>query len=81
MYRRHVLSNAALPALSIIGLPVGALLGGAVVAEAVFGYPGLGKLLVVIAQGAALVIATASVVVDVLTELSSALLDPGLRAR
>ncbi len=89
MYRRHVLPNAALPVMSVVGLQVGALLGGAVVAEVVYSYPGVGKLLVdtvfrrdyPVVQGAALVIATAYVVVNVLTETSYTLLDPRLRAR
>ncbi len=89
MYRRHVLPNAALPVMSVVGLQFGALLGGAVVAEVVFSYPGVGKLLVdtvfrrdyPVVQGAALVIATAYVLVNVLTETSYTLLDPRLRAR
>ena len=41
---RHALRNALLPVLSIIGLRFGALLGGAVLAETIFGWPGLGQL-------------------------------------
>ncbi len=42
--RRHVLRNAALPVLTMAGVQVGALLGGAVVVETVFAWPGLGLL-------------------------------------
>ena len=42
--RRHALKNAALPTLGFVGVQVGFLLGGAVVVEAVFAYPGAGRL-------------------------------------
>ena len=41
---RHVLRNALLPVVTVLGLQFGALLGGAVVVETVFGWPGLGRL-------------------------------------
>lgn len=41
---RHALRNAALPVVTVIGLQVGALLGGAVITEEVFAYPGMGRL-------------------------------------
>lgn len=89
IWRHHVLRNAALPITTVVGLQLGALLGGAVVSEVVFSYPGVGKLLIdtisrrdyPVIQGAALVIATAYVLANVLTDASYALLDPRLRRR
>ena len=43
---RHALKNAAIPTITVIGLQMGWLLGGAVISEAVFGYPGMGRLAV-----------------------------------
>jgi ABC-type dipeptide/oligopeptide/nickel transport system permease component len=43
---RHALKNAALPVITVVGLQVGALLGGAVITEEVFAYPGMGRLAV-----------------------------------
>lgn len=89
IWRHHVLRNAALPITTIVGLQFGALLGGAVVSEVVFSYPGVGKLLVdtiarrdyPIVEGACIVIATCYVVANVLTDASYALLDPRLRSK
>ena len=44
--RRHVLKNAAIPIITVFGLDAGALLGGAVVAETIFAWPGMGRYLV-----------------------------------
>lgn len=87
LYRHHVLRNAALPVTTIIGLQAGTLLGGAVVSEIVFSYPGVGKLLVdtigrrdyPVVEGAALIIALCYVLANVLTDASYAVLDPRLR--
>src|SRR5262249_29425210 len=43
---RHALRNAAIPVLTVIGLQIGALLGGAVITESIFAWPGMGKLIV-----------------------------------
>lgn len=43
---RHALKNAAIPVVTVIGLQIGTLLGGAVIAEVVFAYPGIGRLMV-----------------------------------
>src|SRR5260370_36395999 len=43
MYK-HVLANAILPMVAVLGVQVGSLLGGAVIVEVVFGWPGLGRL-------------------------------------
>jgi peptide/nickel transport system permease protein len=83
----EVFRNASLPIVTILGLQFGSLLGGAVVTEVVFAYPGVGRLLVdtitqrdyPVVQGAALVVATLYVVVNVLTDASYSVLDPRLR--
>lgn len=80
----HALRNAALPIVTTLGLQLGALLGGAVVTETVFGWPGLGQLAVEsihrrdypVVQGAVLLIALSYVLVNVLTDLLYARLDP-----
>lgn len=87
VFVRHVLRNASLGILTIIGVQFGAMLGGSVVAEVTFGYPGIGKMLVdavvqrdyAAAQGAALAIATLYILVNLLTDLSYRAADPRLR--
>ena len=46
MVLRHALRNAAIPVLTVLGLQIGTLLGGAVITESVFAWPGMGKLVV-----------------------------------
>ena len=83
----EIFRNASLPIVTILGLQIAGLLGGAVVTEAVFSYPGVGRLVVStiaardypVVQGAALVIALIYVLINVLTDTSYALLDPRLR--
>jgi peptide/nickel transport system permease protein len=85
----HIARNASIPVVTIVGLLVGTLLGGAVVTEVVFAYPGIGQLLVQsilqrdfpVAQGAAVVIALTYVVVNTMTDLSYVFLDPRTRTR
>jgi peptide/nickel transport system permease protein len=84
---KHGLRNAMLPLVTIIGLQFGALLGGAVLTESVFGLPGVGKFLVdsifardyPVVQGFTLVIAFIFVVVNLLVDISYAYLDPRVR--
>jgi peptide/nickel transport system permease protein len=81
---RHALRNAFIPILTLLGLQSGQLMGGAVLTETVFAWPGLGRLMVkaifardyVLLQGAVLVFALAFVVVNLLVDLSYGLLDP-----
>jgi ABC-type dipeptide/oligopeptide/nickel transport system permease component len=81
---RHALRNAFIPILTLIGLQSGQLMGGAVLTETVFAWPGLGRLMVkaifardyVLLQGAVLVFALAFVVINLLVDLSYGLLDP-----
>ncbi|MFY1698536.1 MULTISPECIES: ABC transporter permease [unclassified Solwaraspora] len=85
--RRHVLRNAGLPIVTVLGLQFGSLLGGSVITETVFSYPGVGNLLVSsvlqrdypVVQGAALAIALLFVLVNAAVDLFYLVLDPRLR--
>ena len=85
--REHALRNALLPVVTIIGLQLGALLGGAVLTETVFGLAGLGRTLFeaitsrdyAIIQGFTIFVAAAYVVINLLVDLSYAYLDPRIR--
>ncbi len=81
---RHALRNAMIPVISVIGLQFGQLLGGSVLTETVFSWPGLGRLTVrgifardfVLVQGAVLTFAMAFVFINLLIDLSYAYIDP-----
>ena len=81
---RHALRNALIPIITLVGLQSGQLMGGAVLTETVFAWPGLGRLMVkaifardyVLLQGAVLLFALAFVIVNLLVDLSYGLLDP-----
>lgn len=85
--RRHALRNALLPVVTIIGLQLGALLGGAVLTETIFSLAGIGTALFdaidtrdfPIVQGFTLFIASTYVVVNLLVDLSYGYLDPRVR--
>ncbi|WP_029407640.1 nickel ABC transporter permease [Thiomicrorhabdus sp. Milos-T2] len=87
VYGKHALLNALLPVVTILGLQLGTLLGGAVITEVVFDWPGLGQLLVEsiqrrdypVVQGCILVISVAYITVNGLTELVYAWIDPRIR--
>lgn len=84
---QHALKNAFIPVVTVIGLNVGSLLGGAILTETIFAWPGVGRLVVdaifardyPIVQGTVLVIALLFVVVNLLVDLSYAYLDPRIR--
>jgi ABC-type dipeptide/oligopeptide/nickel transport system permease component len=84
---RHGLKNALIPTITVIGLQVGALLSGAVLAETVFARQGLGRLTVTailrkdfpLVQGCVLVAAFCYVIVNLLVDLSYAWFDPRVR--
>jgi len=84
---RHALRNALIPIVTLVGLQVGFLLGGAVVTETIFAWPGVGRLAVgaiissdfTLAQGAILVLAISFIVVNLLVDLTYAFLDPRIR--
>jgi ABC-type dipeptide/oligopeptide/nickel transport system permease component len=81
---KHALRNAAIPILTLVGLQAGQLMGGAVLTETVFAWPGLGRLMVkaifardyVLLQGAVLIFAMAFVVINLVVDLSYGMLDP-----
>ncbi len=85
--RYHALRNSLLPVVTIIGLQMGLLLGGAVLTETVFNLSGVGRALFdaitgrdyAIVQGFTVVIASGYVVVNLLVDLSYAYLDPTIR--
>lgn len=84
---RHALRNTLIPVVTILGLNFGALLGGAVVTETVFAINGIGRLTVdailardyAVVQGCVVLIAVIFVLVNLLVDLSYALLNPQLR--
>ncbi|MFN8460107.1 MAG: nickel ABC transporter permease [Anaerolineae bacterium] len=86
---RHALKNALLPIVTVLGLQTGALLGGAVVTETVFAWPGVGQLAVnaiasrdyPVVQGVVLVSALIFVVINLIIDLLYSVLDPRIRYR
>lgn len=84
---RHALRNALLPIISIIGLRFGALLGGAVLTESIFGWPGLGQLTITaisqrdipLVQGVVLTFAMMFALVNLVVDLLYAVVDPRVR--
>lgn len=83
----HVLPNAWIPILTVVGLQLGFLLGGVVVVELVFAWPGLGRLALLavqdrdftVLQGAVLVIAFVFLLVNLVVDVLYAYLDPRIR--
>ena len=86
---KHALRNAMLPVLTVLGLQLGALLGGAVVTEKVFNYPGMGTLLLQaidrrdynMVRACVLTFTLAYVAVNLLTDIAYAWADPRVRGR
>lgn len=84
----HALKNSLIPVITVIGLHIGALLGGAVVVENVFAWPGLGTLMVeavgnrdyTVVQAATLIVAGLIVVINLATDLVYRILDPRIRS-
>jgi peptide/nickel transport system permease protein len=84
---QHALKNALLPIVTVVGLQLGALLGGALLTETIFSWPGMGLWTYrailsrdyPIVQAAVLVSATIYVVVNLLVDISYAYLDPRIR--
>jgi peptide/nickel transport system permease protein len=85
--RRHVLRNALLPVMTIIGLQTGLLLSGAVLTETVFAYPGMGSWLrdaifnrdYPVLQGGILFLAVVFVLVNLVVDVSYAIINPRIR--
>ena len=86
---RHALPNALLPIVAMIGIDIGQFMGGVVVVEAVYGWPGIGQLAwqaiqevdVPIIMGVTLVSSLAIVLANLLADLVAPLLDPRIRVR
>jgi peptide/nickel transport system permease protein len=84
---KHALRNAFIPVLTVIGLQFGNLLGGAVLTESVFGWPGIGRLLVdsifsrdlPMVQGIVFTYAVMFIIVNIITDLLYTVVDPRVR--
>jgi len=84
---RHALRNAAIPVLTVIGLQIGTLLGGAVITESVFAWPGMGKLVVdaiffrdfPVVQAVLILSATVFVLINLAVDLLYTVIDPRIR--
>jgi peptide/nickel transport system permease protein len=83
----HVLRNAMVPIVTAIGLEFGRLLGGAIIVESVFGWPGLGTLMLtsignrdyVVVQAGLLILVLIFIIVNLVTDISYGFLDPRIR--
>ena len=83
----HALKNASLPIVTVVGLDLPLLLGGAVVTERIFAWPGMGRLFldhvsrvdVPVVMGILMMIAVAVVVFQIITDIAYAWLDPRIR--
>lgn len=85
---KHVLKNGLIPVVTVLGLQLGVLLAGAIITEKIFGWPGLGLLLVEdgiakrdysVVQGCVLAISTTYILANTLTDLVYRWLDPRIR--
>src|SRR6266403_3868158 len=85
---KHVLKNGLIPVVTVLGLQLGVLLAGAIITEKIFGWPGLGLLLVEdgigkrdysVVQGCVLAISTTYIVANTLTDMMYRWLDPRIR--
>lgn len=87
--RRHATPNAFIPTLTVIGVTVGQLLGGVVIVEYIFSWPGIGTLIVdsvskrdyAVLQSAILLAATAFILITLLVDVLYGLLDPRLKVK
>ena len=84
---KHAMRNALVPVVTIVGLQFGALLGGAILTETVFAWPGMGRLIVEaifardypLVQGGVLLAAAAFVLVNLVVDLLYSFIDPRIR--
>jgi peptide/nickel transport system permease protein len=84
---RHALPTAFVPVLTTLGLQFGSLLGGAVITESVFGWPGMGRLIVdsiaardyPLVQGALMIFATSFALINLAVDVLYAMVDPRIR--
>lgn len=86
---RHAVRNALIPVVTVVGLQMGYLLGGAVVTETVFAWPGIGRLIVQainardfpVVQASVLLLAMTFVIINLLTDLAYRFLDPRIEMK
>ena len=86
---KHALKNAAIPIVTIVGIELGTLLGGSVITETIFAWPGVGRLSVQaiynrdypVVQAAVFVLATTFVLVNLVVDFLYTYLDPRIRLR
>jgi peptide/nickel transport system permease protein len=86
---KHALKNAAIPIVTIVGIELGTLLGGSVITETIFAWPGVGRLSVQaianrdypVVQAAVFLLATTFVAVNLIVDLVYTYLDPRIRLR
>ncbi|MDQ7860034.1 MAG: ABC transporter permease [Armatimonadota bacterium] len=84
---RHALRNALIPVVTVVGLEFGALLGGAVITETIFAWPGIGRLAIrsivqrdfPVVQGVVLMIAVVRVLANLCVDVAYAAIDPRIR--
>jgi peptide/nickel transport system permease protein len=87
LYLRHVLRNAVIPAVTVLGINIGFLIGTTVIIEEVFAIPGVGQLMInsifqrdfPVVQGVTLVFAIMVVLLNLLADVAYAALDPRVR--
>lgn len=85
--RRHAFRNVLIPVITVIGLQIGSLLGGAVLVEIVFSWPGMGELIIngitqrdyPVVQASVLVVAMIFIVVNIIVDVLYAIVDPRVR--
>jgi peptide/nickel transport system permease protein len=88
MVFKHVLPNALLPAINVVALTIAWLLGGVVVTEVVFNYPGLGRLVIAsisnrdlpVVQALAIILASIYVIINLIADLLTLMLNPRLKS-
>ncbi len=86
--RKHALKNALIPTITVVGLQVGVLLGGAVIVETVFAWPGVGRLMVQsimgrdipMVMGCIILFATGFTIVNLIVDLLYGFIDPRIRS-
>ncbi|MCK4351341.1 MAG: ABC transporter permease, partial [Candidatus Krumholzibacteria bacterium] len=86
---KHVLRNALVPVITIVGTDFGSYLSGSVLTESIFGWPGLGRFIVQgilkrdfpVIQGSILFMAVVFVLVNLLVDVSYGIIDPRIRVK
>src|SRR5690606_29463570 len=87
VFLRHALQNALIPVVTVLGVQFGTLLGGAVVTEAVFDWPGVGQMLLysirvrdyTVVQGTVLFLVVVFLVINLVTDILYGFIDPRIR--